>query len=97
MIQDRNRPEVSLEPPPVRWWKRLLRILAAVVIVLIGIAGATYFQKTAPKAHKRPPASMAPLVRVQPLIRQSEQVVVKGAFTLKAEMTKGVGGHEHVH
>jgi cobalt-zinc-cadmium efflux system membrane fusion protein len=27
----------------------------------------------------------------------TEQVVVKGAFTLKAEMTKGVGGHEHVH
>ena len=27
----------------------------------------------------------------------SEQVVVKGAFTLKAEMTKGAGGDGHVH
>lgn len=27
----------------------------------------------------------------------SEQVVVAGAFTLKAEMTKGAGGHDHVH
>ncbi len=27
----------------------------------------------------------------------SETVVVKGAFTLKAEMTKGAGGHDHVH
>ena len=54
MIQDRNRPEVSLEPPPVRWWKRLLRILAAVAIVLIGIAGATYLQKSASKPQRRP-------------------------------------------
>jgi cobalt-zinc-cadmium efflux system membrane fusion protein len=27
----------------------------------------------------------------------SEQVVKVGAFTLKAEMTKGAGGHDHVH
>lgn len=27
----------------------------------------------------------------------SEQVVTVGAFTLKAEMTKGAGGHDHVH
>ena len=27
----------------------------------------------------------------------SEQVVMVGAFTLKAEMTKGAGGHDHVH
>jgi len=27
----------------------------------------------------------------------SERVVTKGAFTLKAEMTKGAGGHDHVH
>jgi membrane fusion protein, heavy metal efflux system len=27
----------------------------------------------------------------------SEQVVTEGAFTLKAELTKGAGGHDHVH
>lgn len=27
----------------------------------------------------------------------TEQVVLEGAFTLKAEMTKGAGGHEHAH
>jgi cobalt-zinc-cadmium efflux system membrane fusion protein len=27
----------------------------------------------------------------------TERVVLEGAFTLKAEMTKGAGGHEHVH
>jgi cobalt-zinc-cadmium efflux system membrane fusion protein len=27
----------------------------------------------------------------------TEQVVLQGAFTLKAEMTKGAGGHEHAH
>jgi len=27
----------------------------------------------------------------------SETIVTRGAFTLKAEMTKGAGGHQHVH
>ncbi|MGW8268025.1 MAG: efflux RND transporter periplasmic adaptor subunit, partial [Longimicrobiales bacterium] len=27
----------------------------------------------------------------------TERVVLEGAFTLKAEMTKGAGGHEHAH
>jgi len=27
----------------------------------------------------------------------SEAVVIEGAFTLKAEMTRGAGGHDHAH
>ena len=76
MIQDRNRPEVSLEPPPVRWWKRLLRILAAVAIVLIGIAGATYLQKSASKPQRRPPVKWVPVVETQPLQSMTHRVVV---------------------
>ena len=76
MIQNRTRPEVLLEPPPVRWWKRLLRILAAVVIVLIGIAGATYLQKSASTPQRRPPAKWVPLVETQPLQSVAHRVVV---------------------
>ena len=76
MIQNRTRPEVLLEPPPVRWWKRLLRILAAVVIVLIGIAGATYLQKSASTPQRRPPAKWVPVVETQPLQSVAHRVVV---------------------
>ena len=76
MIQDRNRPEVSLEPPPVRWWKRLLRILTAVVIVLIGITGANYLQKSASKPQRRPPVKWVPVVETQPLQSMAHRVVV---------------------
>jgi len=82
MIQDRNRPEVLLEPPPVRWWKRLLRILAAVVIVLIGIAGATYLQKSASKPQRRPPVKWVPVVETQPLQSMAHQVVVTAMGTV---------------
>ena len=82
MIQNRTRPEVLLEPPPVRWWKRLLRILAAVVIVLIGIAGATYLQKSASKPQRRPPVKWVPVVETQPLQSMAHQVVVTAMGTV---------------
>ena len=58
------------EPPPVRWWSRLLRILVAVLIVCAGLAGGVYLKKTAPRSKKRSPARMVPVVqvrRVQPV------------------------------
>lgn len=71
-----NHPEIPSELPPVRWWKRLLRILAAVVIVGAGIAGATYLQKSATKPQKRPPAKWVPVVETQALQRTSHGVTL---------------------
>jgi RND family efflux transporter MFP subunit len=82
VIQNRKQPQVSLEPPPVRWWKRLLRILVAVVIVLIAIAGATYLQKSVPKPQKRPPAKWVPVVETQPLRSTAHQVTVSAMGTV---------------
>ena len=71
-----NNQDITLEPPPVRWWKRLLRILVAVVIVGVGIAGAAYLQKSADKPQRRPPAKWVPVVETQPLQRSSQIVNV---------------------
>ena len=74
--------ENTLEPPPVRWWKRLLRILVAVVIVGVGIAGAAYLQKSAVKPQRRPPAKWVPVVETQPLQRSSQNVKVTAMGTV---------------
>jgi RND family efflux transporter MFP subunit len=64
------------EPPPVRWWSRLLRILVAVLIVCAGLAGAAYLKKTAPRSKKRPPARRAPVVQVQEVQPVRHRVVL---------------------
>ncbi len=77
-----STPEIPPAPPAVRWWKRSLRILVALLIVGAGIAGATYLKKTAPKANKRPPAKWIPVVRVEPLQPSRHQVVVQAMGTV---------------
>ncbi len=64
------------DPPPVRWWSRLLRILVAVLLVCAGLAGAAYLKKTAPRSRKRPPAKIVPVVEIQPLRAVRHRVVL---------------------
>ncbi len=60
--------------------KRTLSILIRAVICMIllagGIAGATYFKNTAPKAKKRPPKKMIPLVEVRQVNPGPHKVLV---------------------
>jgi len=72
-----DNPELPREPDPVRWWKRMLRIFLALIIVGAGIAGAAYLTKTAPRTAKRPPAEWVPVVQVEPLRPASYTVKVK--------------------
>ncbi len=74
--------EISSEPPPVRWWKRLLRILVAVAIVGVGITGAAYLQKSAVKPQKRPPSKWVPVVETQALQRTSHEVTLTAMGTV---------------
>ena len=77
-----NTPEVPSAPPAVKWWKRSLRILVALLIVGVGLAGATYLKKSAPKATKRPPAKWIPVVRVEPMQPSRHQVMVQAMGTV---------------
>lgn len=50
------------KPHPRR--RLLLNSLLSLMVITAGIAGAAYITKSAPKARKRPPTRMAPLVQV---------------------------------
>ncbi len=77
-----HRPELPKEPPPVRWWKRMLRILLALLIVGAGIAGAAYLKQTAPTTKKRPPAEWVPVVKTEPLESTTYRVAVSAMGTV---------------
>jgi RND family efflux transporter MFP subunit len=64
------------EPPPVKWWHRLLRILVALAIIGASLAGAAYLKKSAPKTKKRPPTKWLPVVQVEPITMTRYRVTV---------------------
>jgi RND family efflux transporter MFP subunit len=47
--------------------KPIVRIVLSIVLIVAGIAGARYLIHTKPKANRRPPVKMAPLVKTMPL------------------------------
>ena len=64
------------------WWRRPLTILLCLVILGAGMAGASYFNKTAPKARKRKPPKMDPLVKVETVQRTNERATVRAMGTV---------------
>ena len=52
-----------------RWRRLVFNVGLSMAVIVAGIIGASYISKTAPKARRRPPAKIAPLVeivRIQP-------------------------------
>ena len=54
----------------------LIRVVICVILLAGGIAGATYFKNAAPKAKKRPPKKMIPLVQVMEVNPGSHKIIV---------------------
>ena len=54
----------------------LIRVVICVILLAGGIAGATYFKNAAPKAKKRPPKKMIPLVQVKEVHPESHKIIV---------------------
>jgi RND family efflux transporter MFP subunit len=77
-----EKPDIPEDPPPVPWWKRMLRILLALVIVAAGIAGAAYLRHTAPTTNKRPPAEWVPVVKTERLQSTSYRVNLSAMGTV---------------
>jgi RND family efflux transporter MFP subunit len=73
---------LPIDPPPVRWWKRMIRIFLSLLIIGAGIAGAAYLKKTAPTPKKRPPAEWVPVVRTEPLKATRYQTVLDAMGTV---------------
>jgi hypothetical protein len=67
------------KPRPRR--RLLLNILLSLMVITAGIAGAAYITKSAPKARKRPPTRMAPLVQVISVNPENHGVTVSAMGT----------------
>ena len=61
---------------------RLIITVICFVVVAIGFAGYTMMIKSTPKAKKRPPIKIVPLVTVQKIYPQTQRVVIKAMGTV---------------
>ena len=57
-----------------------LSILLSVAVIAAGVVGTAYIGKKAPKARKRPPAKMTPLVQVTRVHPGIQKVVVSASM-----------------
>lgn len=71
-----ERPPASGPSRPESRLKKGFKIFLCLLIISAGLVAATYFNKTAPKARKRPPLKIVPRVEIQPLHPTSQRVVV---------------------
>ena len=62
-----------------RW---VINIVLSIAMITAGIAGAAYISKTAPKARKRPPVKMLPLVQVINVHPDEERILVPAMGTV---------------
>ena len=81
---------------------RLLTILLCLAVITVGAIGAVTLIRTAPKAQKRPPQKMAPLVSVQKVYPESQNVVIQamGSVVPERDLTlksRVAGEVVHVH
>lgn len=76
MIHHDKRSENNREPGS------LIRIALCIVILGAGAAGAWHLKKSSPKAGRRPPAKMTPLVRIVTVHREIRNVTVRAMGTV---------------
>jgi len=67
-----------------RWFRIVLKAVVPLLILGVGIAGASYISNTGPKAGKRQPVKTETLVQVEILHQSSERVVVPAMGTVTA-------------
>lgn len=69
-------------PTPDGGHGKLVLCLVCLAVIAVGILGAYLLTSSAPKARKRPPVQIIPLVRVQKAYPQTQTVVVRAMGTV---------------
>lgn len=69
-------------PAPKRRWRWALNLVICLGIIAAGILGANYIKRSAPKAHRRPPAKVVPLVVAEAVSPATHQVLLSAAGTV---------------
>jgi RND family efflux transporter MFP subunit len=90
----------TIDRPPAK--ARKLTVLLCLVIIAAGAMGAVTLIRTAPKAQKRPPQKLAPLVSVRQVYPDTQQVVIEamGSVVPERDLTlksRVAGEIVHVH
>lgn len=73
--QPQHPSEITGSQPHYRS-SRLRTLIVCLIIIGLGVAGATYVKRTAPQAKKRPPQRITPLVETTRLVPTTHQVVL---------------------
>ncbi|MGD8293453.1 MAG: efflux RND transporter periplasmic adaptor subunit, partial [Desulfobacterales bacterium] len=60
----------------------MINIVLSIALITVGIAGAAYISKSAPKARRRPPPQTLPLVQVIKVHPQQERIIVAAMGTV---------------
>jgi len=68
-------------PTRIRF-RKTYKVLLCLGIILFGMVVAVYITKTAPKASKRMPKPLSPLVQVQPVRQMSHNIVINAMGTV---------------
>jgi RND family efflux transporter MFP subunit len=78
-----NQPLETAEPKNrPRPWRKLLSVVACLIIIAAGLGLADYIKKSAPKAQKRPPERHVPRVDTIALYPVEHQIVVEAMGTV---------------
>lgn len=83
-VRPPHRPPAAPEREPDRapLGRRVRQGVIGLLIVAVGIGGAAYFKKTAPRADRRPPKVVAPLVEAAAVAPDTHQVQVTAMGTV---------------
>ena len=68
------------KPRPRRRW--IVNVFLSLAVIGAGITGAAYISKSAPKANRRPPQKMTPLVQVVQVQPETHKVIVSAMGTV---------------
>lgn len=70
------------EPPRQPIWRKFIKVLLPLLVLIAGIAGAAYIKDTGPEPRKRRPRKIDPMVQVLTVHPSTEQVIVQAMGTV---------------
>ncbi len=82
MQENEKKPTTSKPESPSKWIALIAKLLLPVVIVITGIATASYLKKTGPTSERRPPATLAPVVQVKELFPENHHAIINAMGTI---------------
>jgi len=83
MQENDQRKNIEDKPKVSSGWVTLIfKVLLPIIIILTGIAAASYLKKTGPKSQRRPPVTLAPVVQVKELFPGNHLAMINAMGTI---------------